>query len=251
MNTAKELKNVADTLNLEIISKNPYPGRGMVLGLDDEGENLIQVYFVTGRGDDTRNRVLTPEKERVFTEAADPKKMKNPSALIFYNAMDETNRTFIVSNGIQTDTIKKRVAESGERGFELALYEHRYEPDPPICTSRIAGMCSYSDGRWAIKMASIRKSQWNDSCEYHFFHYPGSFKKGVGLYIATYSNDGNPPPTFRSGPLWVPLCGDRENIAKDFWNALEGPNRVALAVKSINLSFMKSEITIKKQYQKV
>lgn len=246
----KDTKNAGDTLNLETISGNLYPDRGIVIGLDDDGENLIQIYFVKGRSEGSRNRVFSKEKGRVFTEAADPKKMKDPS-LIIYNAMNETGRTFIVSNGVQTDTIKKCVAESAERGFQLALYEHRYEPDPPICTSRIAGMCSYWGGRWSIKMASIRKSPLNDSCEYHLFDYPGPFEKGVGLYISTYSGDGNPPPAFRGEPLLVPLCGDIEDIANDFWIALDGPNRVALAVKSINLSFMKSEITIKNQYQKV
>lgn len=97
--------------NFLALSQNPYPGRGIVTGLSETGEHLVQVYWIMGRSENSRNRVFKADDEtgRLFTEAADPSKVKDPS-LIIYNAMRErgdwySTLDYVVSNGDQTDTV--------------------------------------------------------------------------------------------------------------------------------------------------
>ena len=87
----------------ERIEGNRYPGRGIVLGRGDDGA-WIQVYWIMGRSDNSRNRIFVCEDGVVRTEAADPSKVEDPS-LIIYNAMRTSGRRFVVSNGVQTDAI--------------------------------------------------------------------------------------------------------------------------------------------------
>ncbi|MFA6307210.1 MAG: IMP cyclohydrolase, partial [Patescibacteria group bacterium] len=80
--------------NLCALKQNPYPGRGIVLGLDEKQESFIQIYWVTGRSFNSRNRILDSEFGRVFTLAADPSRVKDPS-LIIYDAMQENDGFYV------------------------------------------------------------------------------------------------------------------------------------------------------------
>ena len=55
----------------ERIEENPYPGRGIVLGRSGDGA-WVQVYWIMGRSDNSRNRIFVCEDGVVRTEAADP-----------------------------------------------------------------------------------------------------------------------------------------------------------------------------------
>ncbi len=95
--------------NLRNLARNPYPGRGIVAGLDETGGYMVQVYWIMGRSENSRNRVFKADDDignigRLYTEAADSSKVKDPS-LIIYNAMREVGYHYIVSNGDQTDTV--------------------------------------------------------------------------------------------------------------------------------------------------
>ena len=48
-------------VNLAALRANPYPGRGIVIGRDETGENLVQVYWIMGRSGNSRNRVFARE----------------------------------------------------------------------------------------------------------------------------------------------------------------------------------------------
>ncbi len=82
---------------------NRYPGRGIIIGKND-AKQWIQVYWIMGRSENSRNRVFVIEDSVLKTQAADPAKVKDPS-LIIYNAMRERQGKWIVTNGDQTDTI--------------------------------------------------------------------------------------------------------------------------------------------------
>lgn len=138
--------------NLKVKLKDN-PCRGIAIGENDEG-NQIQLSWIMGRSENSQNRVYTVEGEtvngeRMFTEAADPKKVKDPS-LIIYNAMDSNKihtslssyGKFVVSNGAQTDTIIKKYNEpvSMVDGFKAGVYSHFCEPDEPIFTPRISAV---------------------------------------------------------------------------------------------------------------
>ena len=87
-----------------LLRGNPYPGRGIVLGMTPDGKSSVAVYFIMGRSANSRNRVFAEEPDGIRTQAADPARMEDPS-LIIYHPVRQMGRGLIVTNGDQTDTI--------------------------------------------------------------------------------------------------------------------------------------------------
>lgn len=233
--------------NLVTLRKNAYPGRGIVIGLDDTGEYFVQVYWIMGRSENSRNRVFGKDADtgRVFTEAADSAKVRDPS-LIIYNAMAEIGDCFVVSNGDQTDTVIKAVAE--KKSFGDAMRMRQYEPDDPNYTPRISAVCLPQSH--VMEMAVLRKSPWDNACDRHFYCF-GEIGRGLGFCITTYSGNGNPLPAFQGEPYLLPLQGDLGTINKTLWNALDSENRVALVTKFIHRESSHSTIEIINKFSKV
>lgn len=42
----------------EELSGNTYPGRGIIIGKSDDGEKIVIGYFIMGRSENSRNRIL-------------------------------------------------------------------------------------------------------------------------------------------------------------------------------------------------
>ena len=82
----ENLQKSAET-NFLALSQNTYPGRGIVAGLDETSEFLVQVYWIMGRSESSRNRILKKDEDsgRVWTDTADGSEPKDP--LTIYNAM--------------------------------------------------------------------------------------------------------------------------------------------------------------------
>lgn len=219
---------------------HPYPGRAIVIGRDLTGKYLVQIYWVMGRSKDSRNRVLRREAGKVYTEAFDPSKVKDPELLI-YNAMMESpdvfsgeNQFYVVSNGRQTDD--SLVCMTQELlPLCMALECWTYEPDS-CTTSRIAGACTvHADWTYKVELCTLRKSAWSDDCD-RVAHSWTNLKPGFGFCISTYLCDGDPPPPFVGEPQLMPIVGDIKQVAQDYWAMLNRENKVALAVKFIPLS---------------
>ncbi len=220
--------------NMYDLSQNSYPGRGIVMGMSETGGYVVQVYWIMGRSENSRNRVFGVEGTRLFTEAADSSKVKDPS-LIIYNAMRETHRHFVVSNGVQTDKVIAGIS-AGDT-FQGSLRGLEYEPDAPNFTPRITGICRLDlvdRGDPFFGLDIIRKSVWDYSCDRFFYRYD-RIERGIGYCITTYTGDGNPLPAFVGEPLLMPLAGDIDAVANAYWQVLNEENRVALAVKFIAL----------------
>ena len=66
----------------EKLSTNPYPGRGIVLGITPDGTKAVAAYFIMGRSVNSRNRVFIQESDGIRTEAHDPALMKDPHLII-------------------------------------------------------------------------------------------------------------------------------------------------------------------------
>jgi hypothetical protein len=230
--------------NLFNLSLNPYPGRGIVCGLDETGEFLVQVYWIMGRSENSRNRVFVCPHlfdGLLSTEAADPSKVKDPS-LIIYNAMNEVllrNDTvlYVVSNGSQTDDVASETDPAMSLNDRLLDFE--YEPDEPNFTPRITATSSWdapvvSRDPWLlnIEMSILRKSMWSNECDRLLYNI-NDVGKGYGYCFHTYACDGEPLPAFHGEPYLLPLQGDASQIASKFWETLDPDNRVSLAVKFI------------------
>ena len=251
MNELFEKLALGAKVNLFNLGGNPYPGRLIVVGLDETGENLVQVYAIMGRSENSRNRVFgCGDNGRLFTEAADSSKTKDPS-LIIYNAMREAHTgiqtLYVVSNGHQTDAVAD---ECSRNSLVATMIKWEYEPDAPNFTPRITSVTYWGNAGFPISLISIlRKSVWSGRCDRHLFGI-NDIGRGFGYCFHTYSGDGDPLPAFRGEPYLVPLIGDANQIADTFWQALNADNRVSLAVKFIPKDGP-SNIFVINKYEKV
>ncbi|MCD6405593.1 MAG: inosine monophosphate cyclohydrolase [Planctomycetes bacterium] len=231
--------------NLEALRGNAYPGRGLVIGLDEDGRHLVQVYWIMGRSANSRNRVFVADGPTLRTEPADASKVEDPS-LIIYNAMSEFEGTCIVTNGNQTDTIYDALA--GGVTFAGALETREYEPDAPNFTPRISGISIIEDGTVNTYLSVLKKSPFADACVRNTFQYE-ALPTGAGYTITTYTGDGAPLPSFEGEPYLLPLAGTPGEIAQDLWEALDADNRISLAVKAVNLETGVSIIEVTNAYE--
>lgn len=221
---------------MEALRANSYPGRGIIMGLSGSEMRAIQVYWVMGRSENSRNREFAVEGKTVRTVAHDPSKVKDPS-LIIYTAMRSVNGAHIVSNGDQTDTIAGFIRQ--QKTFQDALNTRTYEPDGPNFTPRISGII---DVKTRVRtqqavLSVIRKD--GESDEPIRIYYPVISSPGFGFCVHTYERDaveGGPLPSFKKAPYPVLLRGRAEEIAQTYWDLLNAENRVALAVKEIDFS---------------
>lgn len=249
--------------NLRRLSDNPYPGRGIVLGTNADGDKLIQVYWIMGRSPNSRNRIFEVQEETsLWTAPADEEKVEDPS-LIIYRAMAEDRESglYVVSNGHQTDAFFLVRGEAiPYSGFDQALARWKYEPDHPNYTPRITGLTLIGecmDVLWEAGQRLIlsRRSIFDDTCDefrFDYSHQEGA--NGFGHCLTTYAGDaapGEPLPPFQGEPYIVPLNGASEEIADQFWAALNPDNRISLAVKTIDPLEGTSAITVRNAYEKV
>jgi IMP cyclohydrolase len=216
--------------NMEALRANVYPGRGMVIGRTPDGSKMVQVYWIMGRSENSRNRVFVQQGNVVRTAPFDASKVEDPS-LIIYHCARVLDRVHIVTNGDQTDTIYDALM-NGE-SFEAALHTRTFEPDAPNYTPRIAGICD-PDSPHDYQLA-ILKTIGNDPDKpvRHVYSYETALP-GVGHFIATYSGDGDPLPSFEGEPQMVELLDDLDATLDLYWAALNDDNKVSLMVKFID-----------------
>lgn len=229
------------------IAQNSYPGRGIIIGKTGEGM-WIQIYWIMGRSENSRNRIFFCQDDVLQTQAADPSKVKDPS-LIIYNPMRESENHYWVSNGAQTDSL----FEGYQQGlsFETILQKWNHEPDAPNFTPRISGLLNLKGDTQPILLSIIKASPISSNeSEYHFFNY-ATVENGLGYGITTYQNDGNPIPSFEGTPLLLPIQNDVKQIINTYWNSLNEDNKISLAIKTIDPDTKESSVVVFNKYQQV
>ena len=240
----------------EALSATSYPGRGIVLGLHEDGKHAVMIYFIMGRSENSRNRIFVEEQTKLYTRPFDDSKVEDPS-LIIYTPVRTVGCDTIVTNGDQTDTIHKEIikrqAQKAEQLsfhqsvhiFDKALRRREYEPDAPNYTPRISGLlhiregiCGYAlnilkaDG--GVPYNAKKKEKETPACLRFTYTYETPVA-GAGHYIHTYDDERNPLPSFTGEPERVALSGDIDRITDEAWAALDEENRVALYVREIDL----------------
>lgn len=217
--------------NVEALKANRYPGRGIIIGMTPDGTRFMQVYWIMGRSENSRNRIFVLEEDgSVRTEARDPAKLTDPSLIIYY-PVRTAGGAHIVTNGDQTDTIADAMSAGGT--FEDALRTRTFEPDAPNYTPRISGIIQPGDKSTAYKLAILKSNRGDGSlAQRHFFTYEQPLA-GFGHLIHTYQGDGNPLPSFEGEPKLVPLFDDAEQTLEYYWQRLDEDNKIALLVKTI------------------
>ncbi len=227
--------------NFDAFVENPYPGRGIILGKSPDCRSLIQVYWIMGRSEGSRNRVFIEENGFLKTKLWDESKATDPTLLIYY-PMRHLDGVHIVSNGDQTDTIYQALQSGGT--FESALDTRTFEPDPPIYTPRITGMTTVgTPDRYKLSILKPMSGD-ADSCVRCYYNYEAPVN-GVGNCIQTYTlnAEGQPAP-FQGDPYILPLFDDIDRTLQAYWNALDPDNKVSLVIKFIDASTGEFELRI-------
>ncbi|MFW6457099.1 MAG: IMP cyclohydrolase [Planctomycetota bacterium] len=235
--------NIAATAksNLEALRGNRYPGRGIIIGQTPDAGHVVEVYWIMGRSENSRNRIFVQEDDLVRTAPFDESKVEDPS-LIIYNCIRTLDDAHIVTNGDQTDTVYQGLQNG--RSFAESLYTRTFEPDGPNFTPRIAGIVNPSDSRHAYQLGILKSiANTEDYAARHIFNY-SAFIPGCGHYVATYDGDGTPLPSFSGEPRIFPLRNDIDETLELYWDALDADNKVSLLVKFIDQDSNESQIEI-------
>jgi IMP cyclohydrolase len=217
--------------NLVRISRNPYPGRGIIIGMTTDRRRMMLVYWIMGRSGNSRNRIFVEEPDGIRTEAFDPAKLTDPSLVIYWPARQSGSVQF-VTNGDQTDTLA-RLAPDG-KSFEEALMTREFEPDPPNWTPRISGMADAADPLGSYRLSILKTQDGNPECCVRCFYRYDKAIQGIGHCIHTYQGDGNPLPSFAGDPYPVPVPDTAEEAAAFYWPLLDEGNRVALFARTVD-----------------
>jgi len=215
----------------ERLRANPYPGRGIILGLDASGRYAVQLYWITARSAGSRNRILVMEEGDVRTQPFDLAARTNDPN-IYYRAIASTGNLHVVTNGDHTELIVDHLQQGGT--FDDAVRRIGFESDAPNFTPRIAGLSDLSGPRPVIHLAHARKGETVDPI-HGIYAYDG-IEPGRGYCLHTYAEDGDPLPSFTDSPYEIELRGTPEAAASDVWDLLPAGRRVALALKTIDVA---------------
>lgn len=217
----------------ETIGSNPYPGRGIIIGMTGDGK-AVYAYFISGRSENSRNRIFEEdEKGDIYTRPFDESKVEDPS-LIIYRAVANMSGKLIVTNGDQTDTLADFM-EKGKSSAE-ALATRKFEPDMPNFTPRISGVLDMKTP-FSYEMSILKSADEKGSaCSRFFYRYEAM--NGKGHIIHTYEGDGNPLPTFCGEPREIKIADDIDAMTEEIWTSLNEDNRISLFVAYTDLEKM-------------
>ncbi|MBM3264194.1 MAG: inosine monophosphate cyclohydrolase [candidate division Zixibacteria bacterium] len=224
------------------IARNPYPGRGLLIGRSETGNDWLIVYWIMGRSDHSRNRKFVVAGTTLRTEPVDAAQVKDPS-LIIYEAMLEHPGVYMVSNGDQTRTIHDALQVGST--FEAALATREREPDAPNYTPRISAMLDFRNGDPVLVLSLLKANPFNPAHTDRTTFRPASPPPGYGVGLTTYMGDGTPLPAYTGDPLSLPCRGSANDVLETYWQALDTQNRIALAVKKIDPESGNSTIIVK------
>ena len=212
------------------LANSAYPGRGIVVGKSPNGKSAVFAYFIMGRSANSRNRIFTETEDGIRTEPYDASKVEDPS-LIIYAPVRHIGKSIVVTNGDQTDTVVEHMAK-GE-SFVNALRTRCFEPDGPNWTPRISAILNFANG-FDYEMSILKSADAEGTaCNRYLYSYEPL--AGVGHFIHTYGEDGNPLPTFTGEPERVATCDGIDCFTDMIWNNLNADNKISLYVTYVDL----------------
>lgn len=227
----------------KILKKLTYPGRGLILGKSSNGENLAIAYFLMGRSNNSKNRVLNFKKNGIYTKPF-KNEINNPS-LVIYDPIIKFKHFIIISNGNHTETILKGLKSN--LSFSESLKTRNFENDPPIFTPRIAALVDLKKNKY--ELAIVKSSTKPCSTERFFFEF-SNIIGGQGHLIHTYYGRKNHETrSFNKTPKLVAIPNNINFFMNDIWAALNPEYRISLFVEFLNFktkSSIRKIINIKK-----
>lgn len=233
---------------VSLLAGNRYPGRGIVLGMNEDGTAARIAYFIMGRSENSRNRIFVKtDADTLETRAYDESKMIDPRLIIYAPYRHISGGVHIITNGDQTDTIRDYL-EAGKT-FEEALRSRTFEPDMPNYTPRISGLVEVADGQASFRLSILKSDRGNpDVVLRQFFEY-STMGNGEGAFLHTYRCDGNPIPSFEGEPERVSVKGSFEDWTKEVWESLDSENRISLFTCELPVDGSKGQECVINKYQ--
>lgn len=228
----------------DYLAAKEYPGRGIILG-KSEDNRAVFAYFIMGRSTNSRNRVFEVSNDDIMTKAFDESLLSDPS-LIIYSPVRVLGKKIIVTNGDQTDTIYEYLKD--KKTFEDALYTRTFEPDAPNFTPRISGLIDIESGL-KLKLSILKSDEGDESQSLRFFYNYDNPKPGEGFLIHTYKENSDLLKSFEGEPIKVSLTGSIDEFCNSLWNSLNTDNKIALAVRYIDMDTGKYEQIIKNKLE--
>ncbi len=204
---------------VEGFPEDRYSGRGLIVGRAQGGQGWFQLYWLSGRSENSRNRVLVEAEGDIRTATADATKQVD-GTFTLYTALCSVGGRHLVGNGDQVTTVAEALLGGGS--FEQALRTRSVEEDPPIWTPRITALLVGG----SLRLSKITRLG-------HAFYEAPALEPGQGFCLHTYGGDGDPIRVFHEDPYPVRLTGDGEELAASAWEGLDPELRVALVVKEI------------------
>lgn len=207
----------------DVLASNRYPGRGLVAARSRHCELGI-VYFLTGRSAASKDRDFLPVDD---TLAVVPSGDHDFDPLRHYTAVTRTPEWVIVGNGDQVSTIEARLVE--QVGVYDAVQDLAYEPDPPLCTSRITMLAHREEDRLVLSAARHSRA---DRAEPDVMGVSiGSLGAGEAVILTTYESDGEAVATAAPYVEGTTEAFTLDELLDEVWAALNPDLRVmAVAV---------------------
>jgi hypothetical protein len=229
----------------QLLSANPYPGRGIVVGQSKNGRYAAVAYFIMGRSENSRNRRFEKNDDGIRTRAVDESKLTDPSLIIYYPVRRLGNQ-LIVTNGDQTDTIRAGLLEG--KSFAQALRSRQFEPDGPNWTARISALLDFREGGFSYEMSILKSADAaGKACNRFTFSYEPL--PGLGHFLHTYATDGDPLPTFQGEPERVAVGDDAQAFTREIWESLNGENKISLYTSWTDLATGEEHVQIINKHQ--
>lgn len=212
--------------NKQWLCQNPYPGRGVILGLDEARENFMLLTFGTGRSEDSQNRIYELFRRGGVRTKQFKKKTVSPAhrQLIYYNAHREKKSVgaYAASNGRQTDA----AVDNWQNSLEHALSGFNPEPDSnrtPRITMRLL-LDKNQPTESSIETLVI----FDESGERKSIHRSGKagqlLSPGSALALVTYRGDATGQlPCFKEDSFFLPFNSSNAASAVDEFRSMLPP----------------------------
>ena len=101
-------------------------------------------------------------------------------------------------------------------------------------------MLTFENGEFTYEM-SILKSADPAGTACNRFTYSYAALPGLGHFLHTYVQDGNPIPTFQGEPERVAVPEDIDEFTRQIWDALDENNRISLYVRYLDPKTMEAQ----------
>lgn len=226
-----------------LLKNYEYPGRGIILGLNKSKTNFFLAYFITGRSENSKNRILIEDEFNNIKTRLFKKQDTINEDLIIYTAVTKFKDLTIISNGSQTDTILNGIKNN--KTFVESLKDTQFEEDPPIYTPRISAMLNLNNKTIKYEMSIIKTDEKNSNITKRFYFEYDNPLGEKGHIIHTYKpKENNLTHSYYGEPEEIIIPQDFDEFTNSIWDSLNEKNKISLFTKSIEIETKKEKLSI-------